>query len=208
MPEARPESSLVPGSAGSGRTTTALLYKPPGTGPLEIQYLRPIAISRVPPRLPLDDLESPAYFRGMETLESLRAKFLDSQPAPLPAEAYEPGDPRSGRRHKQTLRESHAIPKWGWWVIGIALLVVGGAAAFIYFGEEAIVASMPALLLWLGFAVVALAALVVYFLPAVIAVNYRVRRSGAITVMNLLLGWTFIGWALALVWSIAEVESR
>ena len=64
------------------------------------------------------------------------------------------------------------------------------------------------LLLWLGFAVVALAALVVYFLPAVIAMNYRVRRSGAITVMNLLLGWTFIGWALALVWSIAEVESR
>ncbi len=158
--------------------------------------------------LPLDESESRGYFRGMETLESLRAKFMDSQPAPLPAEAYEANDPRSGRRHKRTLRESHAIPKWGWWVIGTALLVVGGAAAFIYFGEEAIVASMPALLLWLGFAVVALAALVVYFLPAVIAMNYRVRRSGAITVMNLLLGWTFIGWALALVWSIAEVESR
>lgn len=144
----------------------------------------------------------------METLESLRAKFMDSQPAPLPAEAYESNDPRSGRRHKQTLRESHAIPKWGMWVIGIALAVVAAAVAFVYFGEEAIVASMPAVLLWLGFAVVALAALVVYFLPAVIAMNYRVRRSGAITTMNLLLGWTFIGWALALVWAIAEAESQ
>ena len=144
----------------------------------------------------------------METLESLREKFMDSQPAPLPAEAYEANDPRSGRKHHQTLRESHAIPKWGLWVIGVALLVVAGTAAFIYFGEEAIVASMPSVLLWLGFAVVALAALVVYFLPAVIAMNYRVRRSGAITTLNLLLGWTFIGWALALVWSIAEVESQ
>lgn len=144
----------------------------------------------------------------METLESLRAKFMDSQPAPLPAEAYESNDPRSGRRHKQTLRESHAIPKWGMWVIGIALAVVAAAVAFIYFGEEAIVASMPAVFLWLGFAVVALAFLVVYFLPAVIAMNYRVRRSGAITTMNLLLGWTFIGWALALVWAIAEAESQ
>jgi hypothetical protein len=144
----------------------------------------------------------------METLESLRAKFMDSQPAPLPAEAYESNDPRSGRRHRQTLRQSHALPKWGMWVVGLALLVVAGAAAFVYFGEEAIVASMPAVLLWLGFAVVALAALVVYFLPSVIAMNYRVRRSGAITTMNLLLGWTFIGWALALVWAIAEAESQ
>ena len=162
----------------------------------------------------------------METLESLREKFMDSQPAPLPAEAYEANDPRSGRRHRQTLRESHALPKWGWWVVCVALLVVGGAAAFIYFGEEAIVASMPALFLWLGFAVVALAALVVYFLPSVIEVNYRVRRSGAITTMNLMIAlagiawalatgnvlaavaFVFTGWTIALVWSIAEAESR
>ncbi len=85
---------------------------------------------------------------------------------------------------------------------------------------------MPALFLWLGFAVVALAALVVYFLPSVIAVNYRVRRSGAITTMNLMIAlagiawalatgnvlaavaFVFTGWTIALVWSIAEAESR
>lgn len=162
----------------------------------------------------------------METLESLREKFMDSQPAPLPAEAYESNDPRSGRRHKQTLRESHAIPKWGWWVIGTALAVVAGASTFIYLGEEAIIASLPGVLLWLCFALVALAALVIYFLPGVIAMNFRVRRSGAITTLNLVvalaaIGWAlatgnvlaaaafiFTGWSLALVWAIAEAESR
>lgn len=144
----------------------------------------------------------------METLESLRQKFMDSQPAPLPAEAYESEEQKAGRKHRQSLAQSHAIPKWGFWVIGLALVILGSAVAFFIMGRELIVASIPVVLLWLGFAIVALAALVVYFLPAVIAVNYRVRRSGAITALNLLLGWTFLGWAAALVWSIAEVESQ
>lgn len=157
----------------------------------------------------------------METVESLREKFMDSQPAPLPAEAYESNDPR----RKRSLKSSHAIPKWGWWVIGLALLVVAGATAFVYFGEEAIIASLPAVFLWLGFAIVALAALVIYFLPGVIAMNFRVRRSGAITTLNLMMAlagiaWVlatgnwlaaaafiFTGWSLALVWAIAEAES-
>lgn len=144
----------------------------------------------------------------METLESLREKFMDSQPAPLPAEAYETEEQKAGRKHRQSLAQSHAIPKWGLWVIGLALVILGSAVAFFIMGREAVLASIPVVMLWLGFAVVALAALVVYFLPAVIAVNYRVRRSGAITALNLLLGWTFLGWAVALVWSIGEVESQ
>jgi hypothetical protein len=70
----------------------------------------------------------------------------------------------------------------------------------------------------------------VYFLPAIIALNYRVRRSGAVTVMNLMLGFTaafwpvlaseqmvamylllgfsFFLWMITLVWSIAEAETR
>jgi heme/copper-type cytochrome/quinol oxidase subunit 4 len=141
----------------------------------------------------------------MESLESLRAKFMDSKPAPIPEEAYEPAE---HRRRRQSLRESHALPKWGLWVIGLALAVVTAAVTFVYFGEEAILNSLPTVLLWLGFAVVGVAALVVYFLPAIIAVNYRVRRSGAILALNFLLGWTFIGWAGAFVWAVAEVESQ
>lgn len=140
----------------------------------------------------------------MENLESLRAKFMDSKPAPIPEEAYEPRPPR----RKRTMREDHALPRWGWWVIGLALAVVASAVTFYYFGEEAILNSLPLVLLWLGFIIVALASLVVYFLPAIIAWNYRVQRSGAILALNFLLGWTFVGWVGAFVWAIAEVESQ
>ena len=140
----------------------------------------------------------------MENLESLRAKFMDSKPAPIPEEAYEPRHPR----RRRTLREEHALPAWGWWVIGLALAVVAAAVTFYYFGEEAILKSLPIVLQWLGLAIVLLAALVVYFLPAIIAWNYRIRRSGAILALNFLLGWTFLGWVGAFVWAIAEVESQ
>lgn len=42
--------------------------------------------------------------------------------------------------------------------------------------------------------------LIVYFLPSFIAWNKR--NSGAIIALNILLGWTFIGWVVALVWSL------
>lgn len=167
----------------------------------------------------------------METVESLREKFMENKPAPLPHEAYE-GE--HARRKRKTMAQSHALPKWGWLVIGMALVVVGSAATFAYLGKQTLVDSMPNMMQWGYYSVIALAALVVYFLPAIIALNYRVRRSGAVTVMNLLLGFTgafipvlgmsgnaehmitlylllgfsFFLWMLTLVWSIAEAETR
>jgi hypothetical protein len=38
-----------------------------------------------------------------------------------------------------------------------------------------------------------------YFLPAI--VGSRKRNSGAIFILNLFLGWTFVGWVVALVWA-------
>jgi len=43
---------------------------------------------------------------------------------------------------------------------------------------------------------------VLYFLPAIIAFARSKRDSAAILILNLLLGWTAIGWVIALVWSI------
>lgn len=43
--------------------------------------------------------------------------------------------------------------------------------------------------------------LAIYFLPAIIASHRRHRNKTAITVLNLFLGWTFIGWVIALVWA-------
>ena len=45
---------------------------------------------------------------------------------------------------------------------------------------------------------------ILYFLPAIIAFARSKRDSGAILVLNLLLGWTAIGWIIALVWALKE----
>lgn len=43
--------------------------------------------------------------------------------------------------------------------------------------------------------------LFVYFVPAIIAWQRRHRHRVAILVLNIFLGWTFIGWVIALVWA-------
>lgn len=43
-----------------------------------------------------------------------------------------------------------------------------------------------------------------YFLPAIIAFVRSKRDAGAILVLNFLLGWTAIGWVIALVWSLRQ----
>jgi hypothetical protein len=47
--------------------------------------------------------------------------------------------------------------------------------------------------------------LALYFTPALVA-RHRQHQSGpAIAVLNLLLGWTVLGWIAALVWSLSGV---
>ncbi len=47
-----------------------------------------------------------------------------------------------------------------------------------------------------------------YFAPSIVADRRGKRNVGAIFVLNLFLGWTFIGWVIALVWACtAEAES-
>jgi hypothetical protein len=43
-------------------------------------------------------------------------------------------------------------------------------------------------------------ALAIYFLPSIIGKNKR--NAGAIFALNLLLGWTLIGWVVSLVWAL------
>ena len=45
-------------------------------------------------------------------------------------------------------------------------------------------------------------AAVLYFLPAAIAVLRPHQSAAAILVLNLLLGWTVLGWIVALIWSL------
>lgn len=44
----------------------------------------------------------------------------------------------------------------------------------------------------------------VYFLPWLVAWSKRHPNTGAIFALNLLLGWTLLGWIIALVWAFAR----
>ncbi len=55
------------------------------------------------------------------------------------------------------------------------------------------------MLLLLGF--------LLYFVPIAIAMFRGHGNCGAIFVLNLLLGWTFIGWVIALVWSVTATHN-
>jgi hypothetical protein len=46
--------------------------------------------------------------------------------------------------------------------------------------------------------------LIPYFLPTIIALIRRSNSTAGIFVLNFFLGWTFIGWIAALVWSITS----
>jgi hypothetical protein len=52
-----------------------------------------------------------------------------------------------------------------------------------------------------GLVCLGLIGLLLYFLPAIVAIVRGHPNSLAIFILNLLLGWTFIGWVIALVWS-------
>ena len=43
----------------------------------------------------------------------------------------------------------------------------------------------------------------VYFVPSIVALKRNHRSKGGIMVLNLLLGWTVLGWIGALVWSLS-----
>ena len=49
--------------------------------------------------------------------------------------------------------------------------------------------------------------LFLYFLPSFIAWRRNHRNTAAIVVVNLLLGWSFIGWIAALVWAFVDGAS-
>jgi hypothetical protein len=55
------------------------------------------------------------------------------------------------------------------------------------------------------FTILAIVFLIVYFLPTIIAAAREHHNDGAIFALNLLLGWTFLGWVAALVWSLTSV---
>ena len=54
--------------------------------------------------------------------------------------------------------------------------------------------------------ILAAVAVVAYMLPAIIASLRGHHKVGSIFFVNLLLGWTFIGWVAALAWSMSKIH--
>lgn len=50
--------------------------------------------------------------------------------------------------------------------------------------------------------------LIFYFLPAIVAIARSHHNALAIFILNLLLGWTFLGWVVALAWAGTRVRLR
>ena len=48
------------------------------------------------------------------------------------------------------------------------------------------------------------AAVAIYFVPLFVAVRRGSKRANAIAALNVLLGWTLLGWVIALVWALAD----
>jgi hypothetical protein len=45
---------------------------------------------------------------------------------------------------------------------------------------------------------------VLYFIPTIVCVFRKKRDVWAIFILNLVAGWTFVGWVVALVWGLTE----
>ena len=77
----------------------------------------------------------------------------------------------------------------------------------IFFGS--IMAILLLVLIYFGGYIVLLPSIIlvgVYFIPALIATKRDHPQKSAILIINILLGWTFLGWVIALVWAILKQE--
>ena len=50
--------------------------------------------------------------------------------------------------------------------------------------------------------------LVVYFIPSIVAALRNHPNGNAIAILNILTGWTFIGWVVAMVWAFTAIDDR
>ena len=64
------------------------------------------------------------------------------------------------------------------------------------------------ILMMLVYCVMGIVALAFYFLPTIIAFRREHQNKGAIFVLNLLLGWSLLGWVGSLVWSLTAVSRQ
>jgi Superinfection immunity protein len=95
--------------------------------------------------------------------------------------------------------------KWGQLESPVRFAVI---AAAVVIGVIVIVKILPALVAAMGIGLLLVLLFVPYWLPTIIAFVRHQPSRGGILALNLFLGWTFIGWVLALVWSLSDNSAR
>ncbi|AGG58308.1 hypothetical protein VPDG_00147 [Vibrio phage henriette 12B8] len=76
------------------------------------------------------------------------------------------------------------------WILGGVVSVIG----FGYLAEKISLAGSYSTLY-------VMACIALYFLPAIVALVRNHKNCVAIIILNVFLGWTFLGWVVSLVWS-------
>jgi len=86
----------------------------------------------------------------------------------------------------------------------LALMGTGGLAVLV------LLIAYPNVGDWIGEIIAGLVVLgviaVFYFFPTIVALLRDHHKLSAIAVLNLFLGWTFLGWVAALIWACATIR--
>jgi uncharacterized membrane protein len=53
----------------------------------------------------------------------------------------------------------------------------------------------------MGTVILTFVVILIYFIPSISAYSNKKKSAGSVLVLNALLGWTLIGWVVALVWA-------
>jgi hypothetical protein len=87
-----------------------------------------------------------------------------------------------------------------------AILVISILACIFWFtgSQDAITNMSQEAGQGIGAIIFILIGIVLYFLPSIVAWNNKKKNFAAICVLNLLLGWTIIGWVASLVWAVTK----
>ena len=91
-----------------------------------------------------------------------------------------------------------ALPSW----VRAASIAAGAVLALLIVWKI-----LPAIAATLGVGALLAILFVPYFIPSIIAVTRHHASKGAIIAVNLLLGWSLVGWLWALIWSLSNANN-
>lgn len=94
--------------------------------------------------------------------------------------------------------------KIGTIALGVAIAgVVGGIIVSGQFNYQ--VVGIGVLIV---FALLGILSVLLYFLPLIVALYRNHPQVGPIAVINILFGWTFIGWVVAFAWCVSNIKQN